>query len=108
MKTIDEIRTFMIQWNNKFPIDSWWRRKHNIAFMSPEHRECSFIAQLMEYEEEQLFMKARQQKEKEEKNEDPYIPNIGQWLKSDNSDEIGVNDIEAFREEARLMYENEE
>ena len=46
----------VINWNNRFPLDRWWRIKHNVAFMSPVHRESSFIHQLMEFEEDKLFM----------------------------------------------------
>lgn len=45
----------VISWNRKFPLDRWWRQKHNVPFLSPVHRESSFIAQLMEYEEDRMF-----------------------------------------------------
>lgn len=102
--TIEELRTFMIQWNNKFPIDRWWRKKHNISFLSLEHRECSFIAQLLEYQEDVLFAEAS----KEEKQDDPYIPNMGEWLKRNASDEIDEYDVEQFRAEAAEMAKFEE
>lgn len=111
MKTVEDIKSFMIRWNNEFPYDSWWRKKHNIAFMSPAHRECSFFHQMMEFQEDVLFDEYEQKKKnaKEEK----YIPNIGQWLKKDDldsnshSNEITENDIEVFLEEARAIEERE-
>lgn len=102
--TVDDLRTFMIQWNNRFPIDRWYRKKHNIAFLSPEHRECSFIAQMLEYQEEKLFQEAKE----EASRKDNYVPNVGQWLKESDSTEINENDIEAFRQEAMRLYELEE
>ena len=56
----------VINWNRKFPLDRWWRQKHNVPFMSPAHRESSFIHQLMEYEEDKMFLETfAEQKEKE-------------------------------------------
>lgn len=101
--TIDEVRDFMIQWNIKFPVDKWWRKKHGIPFLSPEHRECSFMAQLMEFEEDRLFSQAMQ-----EENKDPYIPNIGDWLKRDDSEEISDYDIDEFRAEAEELAKLEQ
>lgn len=104
---IEDMRTFMIQWNNRFPYDRYFRSKHNIAFMSPAHRESSFIHQKMEYIEDMLFREAQERKI-EKVDIDQYIPNTGQWLKSTPITEGGTitkADIEAFQEEARLMEE---
>lgn len=104
--TIDELKTFMIQWNNRFPYDRWWRKKHGVAFMSEEHKKSSFIAQRMEFEEDSMFIEIYEKESKKET--DPYIPNIGDWLKSSQSETIEEFDIEAFREEAAMMAEFEE
>nr|DAT83583.1 MAG TPA: Protein of unknown function (DUF321) [Caudoviricetes sp.] len=104
--TIDDLRTFMIQWNNKFPYDRWWRKKHGVAFLSPEHRGCSFIHQMMEFEEDMMFNQVLT--EKTEKENDPYIPNIGEWIKRSNSIEIEEYDIASFRAEAEMMAKLEE
>lgn len=45
------IRNFLINWN-KFPIDYWWRHKHNVAFGSIQHREMNWIDMAIEYREE--------------------------------------------------------
>lgn len=103
--TIDELQTFMIQWNEKFPIDRWWRKKHNVSFLSSEHRECSFTAQMMEYQEDVFFAKAIKE---QDNNDDPYTPNIGEWLKRDYSEEINQDDIERFRAEAAELEKFEE
>lgn len=104
--TIDELKTFMIQWNNRFPYDRWWRKKHGIAFMSEEHRKCSFVAQRMEFEEDSIFSEIR--KKELDKNDDVYTPNIGEWLKREDSGIIEEYDIEAFRREAALIAEMED
>ena len=42
------------------------------------------------------------------KNDDVYTPNIGEWLKREDSGMIEEYDIEAFRREAALMAEMED
>lgn len=90
----------VINWDNRFPLDRWWRMKHNIPFMSPAHRESSFLFQLFEFEEDKLFLKTV---EKEEK--DDYIPGIGEFLKSEPSMESFDN--EAQREIEKLLKQEE-
>lgn len=84
----------VINWDSRFPLDRWWRMKHNIPFMSPEHRESSFLSQLFEFEEDRLFLKASE--EKVEGNE--YIPGVGDFLK-------GELPLESFAEEAQRQIE---
>lgn len=85
----------IIGWNKRFPLDRWWRAKHNIAFMSPEHRKSSFLYQLMEFEEDKLFLKTAAP-------EDPlqrYIPNIGDMFKVSVSQEAFLDEAEREIEE---------
>lgn len=79
----------VVSWNKRFPLDRWWRIKHNIPFMSPAHRESSFISQLFEFEEEKLYSNIYDKDENEE-----YIPGIGEFLKSPKT-------IEDFTKEAQ-------
>ena len=78
--------------------------------MSPAHRECSFISQLMEFQEDQLF---KEYEKNQDKDIPEYIPNMGQWLKNDyNSDsiasrEITQDDVDLFLEEAKAIEEKE-
>lgn len=51
----NKIREEVLQWNQRFPIDFWWRKKHNVPFMSKTHREASFLDQVFEYEEDKLM-----------------------------------------------------
>jgi len=55
----DDIESFIYKWNANYPIDRWWREKHKIAFNSPEHRVVSFLDVYIEWQEEQLYIKAR-------------------------------------------------
>lgn len=93
----NSVREKVIEWNLNFPIDRWWRKKHGVAFGSPEHREISFIDQLFEFEEDKLF------EELSEENE--YKPNVGDWLKVD--DLTNEQFIEQAREEMKNFPELE-
>lgn len=63
----NELDTFIVDWNNKFPIDRWWRVKHNIPFGSIEHKKANFIQMFLEYEEDKLI------NQMQEKSTDPEI-----------------------------------
>lgn len=69
----DDVRNFVIAWSIRFPVDRWWRKKHNVAFNSLEHRESSFLDQLIEFEEDKLFQELSEITE--------YTPNCGDWIK---------------------------
>lgn len=109
--TADEIKRFMIRWNNRFPVDHWWRKKHNVPFLSALHKEQSFLHQLMEFEEERMFLELEKEKDGPD---DSYIPNQGDIfkipiLKEENSTRpITQEDIDSFREMAAEIeaYEN--
>ena len=64
--------------------------KHSVAFMSPEHRESSFLFQLFEFEEDKLFFKGGNEKE-----ENKYIPGVGEFLRSEPT-------LVVFADEARM------
>lgn len=66
--TNEKVNHFLINWH-KFTFDYWWRKKYNIAFGSPQHREMNFIDMFIEYKEEVLFNKYLNEDDKEE-NED--------------------------------------
>ena len=66
----------VVSWNKRFPLDRWWRIKHNVPFMSPIHRESSFIDQLFEFEEDKMYIQMNSKEDEE------YIPGIGDFIKS--------------------------
>lgn len=95
MTSRDDIRQYIIEWDTRFPIDRWWRKKYTSAFNSPSHRESNFIDQLIEYEEDQLFQ--------ELDNQEEYIPNTGDWIKQQKVTQESLQDsINSFREEFNL------
>lgn len=59
------VDNFLFSWH-QFPIDYWWRKKYNVPFGSPQHREMSFIDMFIEYQEEIELTKALTQPEIDE------------------------------------------
>jgi hypothetical protein len=86
-----DIRKKIIRWNLRFPMDRVWRKKYNVAFNSPAHRESNFLDQLFDIEEDSLFNEYLNNKE--------YIPNVGDWLKRQNEDLSIEDSIGSMRQE---------
>lgn len=63
---------FVHQWNIKFPLDRWFRKKYNLAFGSSAHRDFSVLDIRFEWDEDKVF--------RELEKEDEYTPNIGNFL----------------------------
>lgn len=61
----EDILLFVKWWNNTYPIDYWWRKKHGVAFNSPAHQQQCVIDMKIEYEEDKIY--ARLQEEDWEK-----------------------------------------
>ena len=92
----ESIKKEIIRWSNTFPVDRWWRQKHNVAFGSKVHQETSFFDQLYEYYEDEIHDEHQQSKE--------YTPNTGDWLiKQERTEAERLLSIE---EEARKEMEN--
>lgn len=75
----EDLKKKIIEWNNRFPVDRFWRQKHNVPFNSPIHRKSNFIDQLFEFHEDKMF--------EEHRNKVAYIPNTGDWLKKQEKSE---------------------
>ena len=66
MKSNNEyVKRLIFEWNMTCPVDRWWRKKHNVAFGSPQHRASSFINQYFEYLEDKMFSELYKEPEKE-------------------------------------------
>lgn len=94
----------VVSWNNRFPLDRWWRIKHNVSFMSLAHRESSFLYQLMEFEEDKLYLKEFQTERG--KDEDKYIPGIGDIFKAPTTIEDFSTEAEREIEEMLKLEQN--
>jgi hypothetical protein len=91
MEKQNQIKKDIVSWSRNFPVDRWWREKHKIPFMSAAHREISFLDQLFEYYEDEMYESI--------KNEDRYEPNRGEF--------ISENDSKSKIERAREEFERE-
>ncbi len=83
-----DIENYLIDWNNKYPIDFWWRKKYNIPFGSKLHKEANFIDMYADFVEEQMMCKfLKSDKDKKEEDEVDFIKNNSKVIKM-NQDEI--------------------
>lgn len=87
-------KNLVYRWNNKFPIDHWYREKYNIRFNSEEHRNVSFEDMIFEYIECSIYNKARN---------NSYIPNEGNFIKLDKAGEEKKITMEEFLEEVKSI-----
>lgn len=78
MTSLEEIDDFILEWNIKYPVDRWWRKKHNIPFNSSAHRECSFLDMFFEFNEDKMYEKAY---ENMSNKDSVYKPDSGDFLK---------------------------
>lgn len=92
MSIIDQLRKQIIDWSNKFPLDSSFRKKHNIPFGSEEHRRINQIDVYYEWLEEELHKEFLEKAKKELQNEADFEKGI--WLRESVAE--GSNDIDLF------------
>lgn len=100
-----ELEQAVVSWNNRFPLDRWWRNKHEVAFMSPVHRESSFLHQLFEFEEDKLFAEAVAINSSDSKKE-TYVPGSGDIFKTPATMEDFTKEAQREIDEMLKMEEN--
>lgn len=100
-----ELEQAVVSWNERFPLDRWWRNKHEVAFMSPVHRESSFLYQLFEFEEDKLFSKAITDSNVKD-NKDVYIPGSGDIFKTPATIEDFTKEAQREIDEILKMEDN--
>lgn len=100
-----ELEQAVVSWNNRFPLDRWWRNKHEVAFMSPVHRESSFLYQLFEFEEDKLFSKAATEATTV-KGGGGYVPGSGDIFRSPVTMEDFIKEAQMEIGEMLKMEEN--
>ena len=52
---ISDIRSFLIEWNNRFPFDRIYRKKYNIPFGCEEHLNVSQIDIYLDIAEDRMI-----------------------------------------------------
>ena len=87
-----KVISFLNEWHNGFIIDYWWRKKYNVAFGSPAHREMNFIDMLIEYQEEVGLKQARRRAERVETD----IPNSEPMTQQEIDEEYENLDLSQF------------
>ena len=60
----ESVKQFVYSWSTRFPVDLWWRKKYNIPFNSPAHRQSNFIDQYIEFIENKMLNEEVDKKEK--------------------------------------------
>lgn len=91
----NSLDNFIYFWH-QFPIDYWWRKKYNIPFNSPQHRQMSLIDIYFEYREEMLIEEYRRKTEEEQEAAENEI------LKINNSKEV----VKMTNKEIEEDYDN--
>ena len=74
-----------------------WRKKYGVPFNSTIHQESNFIDQLFDIEEDKLFEELAGREE--------YVPNTGDWLKSQEQ-KSEKDSIESLREEFKDLADD--
>lgn len=68
-RTLEGIDLLILQWDNKFPVDRWWRVRHKVPFGSPQHKRMSHFHMFLEFREEELVKEAIESRERIELDE---------------------------------------
>ena len=72
----EDIKLFIRYWNNTYPIDRWWRKKYNVAFNSPAHKQQCILDMRIDWEEDRMFNDS-QAKEVDGLKKQEYVPGKG-------------------------------
>jgi len=92
---VKKLKSDIIHWNNRFPLDRRWRKKYNIPYLSEEHRKSTFFSQLFEYLEDIIFerhFRALENVEELEVENEEYVPMSGNWWKGKQASKKEADD----------------
>lgn len=93
MSSNEGLKQFIIEWNNLFPLDRWWREKYKIPFGSSAHLEANQADILLEFIEAQLF--EEQTITVLEKIKKKTLYEKGEWIsKNDIAEEVSDEDFD--------------
>jgi hypothetical protein len=79
-----QLRSDVINWNVRFPLDRDYRKKNNIAFGSEEHRKISQADIYFQFLEDQVYEEILTEAKEEVKMAKEYKE--GKWLKDETFD----------------------
>lgn len=86
-----DLKTFIINWNNLFPLDRWYREKYKIPFNSKKHLKASQVDILLEYIEEISFKEYSDDMISDIENK--KLLDKGEWLKPTEVTEKESDDL---------------
>jgi hypothetical protein len=78
------LRELVLEWDNEWRYDYWWRKKYNIPFNSERHREANQIDIAFEFMENQITNESLDQLKLDEENK--KMLERGEYIRS-NFDE---------------------
>lgn len=58
------MENFVVFWNNKYPLDKWFRDKYKFHFNSENHRNSNLLDIYFQFIEEKMFHDLRKENEK--------------------------------------------
>lgn len=85
-----EIQEYVVWWNNTFPLDYWWRKKHRVSFGSKEHNDHCLLDMRFEYEEEVFYRKIASSTS----IEDTYKPGTGDWINKRETKALSEKEVD--------------
>lgn len=86
-----DLKTFIINWNNLFPLDRWYREKYKIPFNSKKHLKASQVDILLEYIEKISFKEYSDDMISDIENK--KLLDKGEWLKPTEVTEKESDDL---------------
>ncbi len=86
-------KDYIIQWNNRFPLDRWWREKWKIPLFSKEHLEIDPISQVLEYIEDKEFESVSEKIKLEIEKED-RLKQTGKLINNVKTNSVSIDEFE--------------
>lgn len=98
-----DAKIYIIQWNNRFPLDRWWREKWKISLFSKQHLETDPISQVLEYMEDKEF-ELSSERFKDEIEKEERLSKTGKLL--NNTKNNSFSDEDFYKVDISELYDN--
>ena len=99
---LEYMRGYIKAWNMHYPIDYWWRKKHNVPFGSVKHLQHNFVDMKYEFLEDVMYRDLR----KKDDLSDSYNPGTGNWLKRRKVKQMSKTEVDKAFEDLDLRQIN--
>jgi hypothetical protein len=86
------IKQFVLLWNNRYPLDRWFRKRYSVTFNSQEHRKSNLLDIYFEFLEESVFEKSNKNLSIQKQKEDRYKKNGWLQERTVKFEEINLTD----------------